>query len=383
MLNHEFNDLIVFSHFRWNFIFQRPQHILSRQSKHRRVYYFEDPLYGLTEEPKIQVKETSENVLIVTPYLPSRTDPQRTNQILTRLIDELIYDEEILDFSLWYYDPLALGFSRHLLPQNIIFDCMDELFSHNQPNSELLKELETELIYKSDLIFMNGHTLYQSKKHLHKNIHFLPSSIDLHHFSQARHRLTEPDDQVYIPHPRIGFYGVIDQRVDLELIQKIAEQRPSYQFIIVGPIINIDSKRLPLQNNIHFLGKKDYDTLPLYIAGWDCTIMPYYLNEYTQYTSPAKTLELLAAGKPIVSTPLPDIIYPYQKEKIVHTADTPENFIAKIDLAMNEKTDPSWIDRVESYLEDNNWDSIFNRMAELEASLSPKWTRDANISSSL
>lgn len=361
-------DLLVFSHLRWDFIFQRPHHILSRYGKYRRVYYFEEPVFGMTEIPRIHIKETNENVLVVVPHLPSTLVPEKLHAILSELIDELIYEEEIIDFTLWYYSPLALEFSRHLTPKTTIFDCMDEL-SSVYPNSDRFNALEKELLEKADLVFMGGFTLFESKKHLHKNMHPFPSSIDFHHFSKARQKLIEPDDQIHIPHPRIGFYGLIDQRINLELIHELAKIKPHYQFIVAGPIINIDKSKLPQRNNIHFLEKKDYHVLPLYLAGWDCAMMPYHLNESTQYASPTNTLEFLAAGRPIVSTSLKDVVHPYQKQKLVHIADTPHEFGDSIDFAMKEMKLPEWIDRVDHYLKDNNWDNTFSKMSQLELTL--------------
>lgn len=361
----ETTDLLVFSHLRWDFVFQRPQHLLSRHAKYRRVFYFEEPVFGMTELPRLHLRETSENVLVVIPYLPSNIEHSKMEAALIDLVDELIYEEELIDYSLMYYTPMALNFSRHLEPRSIIFDCMDEL-SHFKEAPKSLVELEEELLGIADLVFTGGHSLYEAKKHRHHNIHPFPSSIDFHHFSQARTRLIEPDDQVNIPHPRIGFYGVIDERFDHELLMQIADLKPDYQFIIAGPIVKIDPRILPRRNNIHYLGKKDYHALPLYLAGWDCAMMPFAHNDSTKFISPTKTPEFLAAGKPVVSTSIKDVVNPYGNHHMVHIADSPEDFIDGIDLAMEERKLPEWIDRVDHYLRDHSWDKTFQKMAELE-----------------
>lgn len=361
----ETTDLLVFSHLRWDFVFQRPQHLLTRHAKHRRVFYFEEPVLGMTEFPRLHLRETSENVLIVIPYLPSHIETSQIEAAMIDLVDELIYEEEIIDYSIMYYTPMALTFSRHLEPRAIIFDCMDE-HSHFKEPPETIRQFENELLKSADLVFTGGMSLYESKKHIHHNIHPFPSSIDFHHFSQARGRLIEPDDQINIPHPRIGFYGVIDERFNLELLMQIADLRPEYQFVIVGPVQKIDPRTLPRRNNIHYLGKKDYHALPLYLAGWDCAMMPFALNDATKYISPTKTPEFLAAGKPVVSTSIKDVINPYGHQRLVYIADTPEDFIDGIDLAMEERKLPEWLDRVDHYLKDNSWDKTFTKMAELE-----------------
>jgi UDP-galactopyranose mutase len=354
----EKTDLLVFSHFRWDFIFQRPQHLLSRQAKYRRVFYFEEPIFGMTELPRLHLRETSENVLVVVPYLPSHIEESKIQVAMADLVDELIYEEELIDYSLWYYTPKALSFSRHLEPKAIIFDYLDD------PNLSL--DLEAEMLGRADIVFAGGLSLYEAKKINHHNIHAVPNSIDYSHFSQARHKLVEPDDQVNIPHPRIGYYGIIDKRLDTELLLEIADLRPEYHFVIVGPVVKTDELNLPKRCNIHYLGKKDYHALPLYLAGWDCAMMPFALNESTKYLSPTKTPEFLAAGRPVVSTAISDVVFPYEHQKLVHIANSPENFIDAIELAMEEKKLPEWLDRVDHYLKDNSWDNTFSKIAAME-----------------
>lgn len=365
----ETTDLLVFSHLRWDFVFQRPQHLLSRHAKHRRVFYFEEPVFGMTELPRLHLRETSENVLVVIPYLPSNIEPSKMEAALTDLVDELVYEEELIDYSVWYYTPMAVPFTRHLEPRTVIFDCMDEL-SLFQGAPQSLIDMETELMGRADVVFTGGHSLYEAKKHRHHNIHPFPSSIDYNHFSQGRQKLVEPDDQINIPHPRVGFYGVIDERFNIELLMQMADLRTEMQFVVVGPVVKIDPRTLPKRPNIHYLGKKDYHALPLYLAGWDCAMMPFALNDSTKFISPTKTPEFLAAGKPVVSTSIKDVIHPYGHQKLVHIADKPEDFLDAIELAMEERKAAEWADRVDHYLRDNSWDITFEKMAALEMKVS-------------
>lgn len=359
------SDLVVFSHLRWDFVFQRPQHLLIRHAKYRRVFYVEEPIFGMTDIPRLHLRETAENVLIIIPYLPNNMPEKDQNSALIELIDELVYEEEIIDFSIMYYTPMALSFTQHLEPNKIIFDCIDE-HSHFSESTQTIEHYENELMKKADIVFAAGNSLFESKKYKHHNIHPFPSSIDYAHFAQARGKLTEPDDQINIPHPRIGFYGVIDNRLNLELLLQMADLNSDYQFIIIGPSLKIDPAMLPQRRNIHYLGKKDYLTLPLYLSSWDCAIMPFALNKATRFISPTKTLEFLAAGKPVVSTSIADVINPYAHRKLVRIADRPEDFLDEIELAMAERQLPEWLDRVDHYLKDHSWDKTFNRMAELE-----------------
>lgn len=170
-----------------------------------------------------------------------------------------------------------------------------------------------------------------------------------------------------IPHPRIGFYGVIDEKINLHLIEAMAILRPEFQFILIGPVLNIAIEQIPKASNIHYLGRKEYGDLPNYLSGWDAVMMPYLVDESTQLINPSKAIEFLAAGKPVVSTSLPDIIHPFADAKLVRIADHPEQFIQAIEQAINESAyDPEWIERVDQILEGESWDYTFEKIASLE-----------------
>lgn len=379
----ETSDLLVFSHLRWDFVFQRPQHLLSRHAKYRRVFYFEEPVYGMTDMPRLHLRETTEAVQVAVPYLPAKIKPEDVEAALRDLVDELIFEEDISMYSVWYYTPMALPFTRHLEPMNTIFDKMNEL-SLSKGAPQALIDMERELMKKADLVFTGGHSIYEASKHSHHNIHPFPSSIDYDHFSQGRQALVEPDDQVNIHHPRLGFYGVIDERFNIDLLRDMATLRPDYQFVIVGPVVNIDQETLPRAANIHYLGRKDYHALPLYLSGWDCAIMPFALNDSTRFISPTKTPEFLAAGKPVVSTSIADVINPYGTKKLVHIADTAEEFVKCCDTAMKERTEmEGWIDRVDSFLAGNSWEETFLCMTSLEKEIPKKRTDSHRIQRSM
>jgi glycosyltransferase involved in cell wall biosynthesis len=369
MENHcETSDLIVFSHLRWDFVFQRPQHLMSRFAVFRRVYFFEEPIYGMTETPRIHIRETKEDVQVVVPYLPEGTSPQAKEIILSRLVNELLEEEDLQHYNIWYYTPMALPFTRHLNPQSVLYDCMDEL-SKFKGAPENLINLEKELLEKADLVFTGGHSLFESKKHLHHNIHPFPSSIDFEHFSLARKNMEEPQDQAAIPHPRLGFFGVIDERMDLKLLEGMATARPEWSFVILGPVVKIDPATLPKNSNIYYLGRKEYEELPLYLAGWDCALIPFALNESTQFISPTKTPEYLAAGKPVISTPIKDVVNPYGYQTLVSIADSPEGFVAYAEMILQNSRKKEWLHKVDQFLSSMSWDQTWARMAELERRL--------------
>jgi UDP-galactopyranose mutase len=241
---------------------------------------------------------------------------------------------------------------------------MDELsaFKFAPP---ALKLLERELLNKADIVFTGGHSLYAAKKHQHHNIHAFPSSIDKKHFVKARHVKKDPADQTKIPHPRFGFYGVIDERFDIDLISAVANKRPDWQFVLIGPIVKIDPQTLPRNKNIHYLGSKSYNDLPLYLGGWDVAMVSFALNESTTFISPTKTPEYLAGGKPVISTRIRDVVETYGKTGLVHIVDNADEFI-KVGAAELSKTSrKQWLQRVDDFLISDSWDLTVRRMREL------------------
>lgn len=362
-------DLFVFSHLRWDFVFQRPQHLLSRYVENRRVYYFEEPVFGYSQTPQAIIRKTEEGVKVVVPYLPDGLTPEKQNETLRKLLDDVMLEEKIRDYAIWYYTPMALPFSRHLKPVSVIYDCMDELSAFKFAPPQLLK-LEDELMKRANLVFTGGFSLFEAKRHRHNNIHPFPSSIDYAHFARGREKCEEPKDQASIPHPRLGFFGVIDERMNLELLEGMAKLRPDWHFVMIGPVVKIDPATLPKLPNIHYLGKKDYKELPAYLAGWDCAMMPFALNESTRFISPTKTPEYLAAGKPVVSTSIRDVVRPYSQEKLVHIADTAEDFVVACEKAMHEaQHDAEWRVRVDEFLATNSWDITWKSMVSLERAI--------------
>ena len=259
---------------------------------------------------------------------------------------------------------MALSISNHLVPDLVVYDCMDELSNFKFAPPEL-KNKEDELFAKADIVFTGGHNLYQAKKNCHHNIYPFPSSIDKEHFFKARKKTEDPEDQSAIAHPRLGFYGVVDERFDIELLREVATRKADWQFIIIGPIVKIDPGTLPMMNNIHYLGSKTYSQLPDYMASWDIALIPFLLNDSTLYISPTKTPEYLAAGKPVISSSIKDVVTPYGINGLVHIADDADTFIQKAQMELHNKNTRQWLKKVDDFLADISWDRTWGRMASL------------------
>ena len=355
------NDLICFSHLRWNFVYQRPQHIMSRFGKYGRVFFVEEPVYGSSTPHYTIEQQANTQVWVVTPHLPENIDIIEAQK---GLLKKLMKAMQIRQYFTWYYSPMALSFSDELRPALVIYDCMDELSAFRFAPAAL-KQYEAMLFDKADIVFTGGHHLYEAKQYLHHSIYPFPSSIDKDHFLQARLGLPEPEDQREIPRVRIGFYGVVDERFNVTLLKGLATLHPDWHFVIVGPVVKIDPQSLPVLPNTHFLGGKTYNELPIYLSGWDVAMMPFALNESTKYISPTKTPEYLAGGKPVVSTSIRDVVVPYGKQGLVQIADTVKGFSNAIHLALEQKNNPSWLAKVDAFLAGNSWDKTFQRMAGL------------------
>lgn len=361
-----FPDIVCFCHLRWDFVYQRPQHLLSRFAQQGRVFIIEEPFfdaapggchYEVTKDPVL-------DLWIVQPHVEPQLPDDQYMATFQFLLNNLMESHYITQYIAWYYSPMAFSFSAHLRPLVTVYDCMDELsaFLH-APAS--LKEQEKRLLQRADIVFTGGQSLYEAKKHLHANIHPFPSSIDKDHFSIARTLIEEPEDQAVIPHPRIGFYGVIDERLHISLLGKLAQRRPAWQFIIVGPVVKIDPASLPRYNNLHYLGGKSYTELPAYLAGWDIAMLPFMHNEATRFISPTKTPEYLAGGKPVISTSVKDVVDTYEALGLVKIADTADTFIAAADSILADTDRSAWLAQTDAFLATISWDKTWENMNDL------------------
>jgi len=334
MHQHQY-DLICFSHLRWDFVYQRPQHLMARAARERRVIFFEEPVQEGSAAPQITLRQTIEAVTIATPVFPAAASPDQVRAELPDLVSRLLRHLALDPYVAWLYTPMALPLIQGLSPRLVVYDCMDELSLFKNAPAEMT-EREKALLGRADVVFTGGQSLYLTKRHLHHNIHPFPSAVDFDHFAKARGRRADPPDQAGIPAPRAGFFGVVDERLDIELVSGLAELRPDLHLVMVGPVVKIDPAILPRRPNIHWLGQKRYAELPAYLSGWDVALLPFARNDATRFISPTKTPEYLAAGKPVVATTIRDVVEPYGSQGLVRIADTPEQFAQAIDAVLTE-----------------------------------------------
>ncbi len=360
--SHVQTDLICFSHLRWDFVFQRPQHLLTRAARTMRVVFWEEPIYTGDPTPGLEQRRSPEGILVIQPRLPWGVDEAVGLEMQRTLLDKMIGDLRVRRPILWYYAPQALAFSGHVGGHPTIYDCMDELslFKDADP---ALPAYERDLMRRAAVVFTGGHSLYEAKRALHSAVHAFPSGVDTKHFLPARGTLRDPADQAAIPHPRMGFFGVIDERLDRALLARLAALRPGTQFVMIGPLAKISDDELPQAPNIHYFGPKSYDELPAYIAHWDVALMPFAISEATRFISPTKMPEYLAAGRPVVSTAVPDVSRQYGQTAFVQIASTAEAFAAATDRAL--ALPPSWVAEADAMLAEMSWDRIWSRMLAL------------------
>ena len=327
----------MFSHLRWDFVYQRPQHLLSRLAKNRPVLVIEEPIRDEHGPPRWERSEPAENVTVLRPHTPAGRWGFNDEQApyLEPLVDALADEEDLRGATVWLYTPMALDLARRLEPASLVYDRMDALAQFAHAPQEMTRN-EGRLLEEADVVFTGGPSLYRGVEGRNPNLHCFPSSVDAAHFGSAKGvddgTLVEPADQADLPHPRLGYFGVVDERMDLPAVRALAEAHPAWQIVMVGPVVKIDPASLPQAPNLHWLGQKPYEELPAYLGGWDVALLPFARNESTEFISPTKTLEYFAAEVPTVSTPITDVAEPYGE--IVYLGDTPEAFVAACEAAL-------------------------------------------------
>ena len=324
--------IIVFSHLRWNFVFQRPQQLLTRLAKQRRVIFVEETLTSAAGAER-NVHEPYPNVLVWQPETSRPAEAPFADEQLPRLrkqLAELLKSERIERAIAWFYTPMAIPLLDVVPARAVVYDCMDELSAFLNPPPQLL-DREAELLRRADVVFTGGRSIYRHKRDRHRNAMCFPSSVDSQHFAKSKD-LNDHDAQRHIDRPRMGFFGVVDERMDLALLDSMASAHPQWQIVIVGPVVKIDPNSLPRRPNIHYFGQQDYKDLPQFLSGWDVCLLPFALNKATRFISPTKTLEYMAAEKPIVSTPITDVAEPYGD--LVYIGRTADEFINACERAL-------------------------------------------------
>ena len=372
------SPLICFSHLRWDFVEQRPQHLMRRFGEQWQVFFFEEFIPTDHHLPYLEFHSFDDTkVTAVRPRVPRDWQGERLQQALARLLNELLRLHNAGKPILWFYTPMMFPLAAHVDAAAVVYDCMDELsnFRFAPPD---LRHNEGRLLKRADVVFTGGHSIYEAKRDQHHNIHPFPSSVDVAHFAAARHFCPPPPDQAGIAGPVFGYYGVIDERIDLGLIAKIAATRPDWSLVMVGPVVKIDPAELPQARNIHYLGRKEYAELPAYLSGWQAALMPFAINEATRFISPTKTPEYLAAARPVVSTPVFDVVRHYGNTKGVLIADGASEFVSACERALVLSSNPgAWLPDVDTVLAQSSWDETFRKMASLVEAAVQKKTLEA------
>ncbi|MDQ3881074.1 MAG: glycosyltransferase, partial [Chloroflexota bacterium] len=358
-------DLVCFSQLRWDFVYQRPHHLLSRAARTRRVFYVEEPRPTARREAYMATRRTPEGVVVAMPHLP-RITLDSAPPAVARLVGEMLVEHGIRRPVVWYSTPMAEPVGRDIDAACRVYDCMDELAAFKMA-SRRIREREARLLASVDLVFTGGRSIYEAKAALHPRVHAFPSAVDLDHFAGGRTPGPEPYDLAEIPRPRLCYVGVVDERLDMDLLSGVAAARAAWGVVVVGPVAKIPYRSLAQAPNIHYLGKKPYGSLPEYLGHSDVAIMPFALTAATRYISPTKTPEYLAAGLPVVSTSVPDVLRTYGEPGLVAIADGVDRFVAACDDALGEDAGRAAHRRraADEVLATMSWDATWERMDRL------------------
>lgn len=366
------STILVFSHLRWNFVYQRPQHLLSRLGQEYRIIFVEEPMTGSPTNFLEHISACA-GVEVLRPHTTGATAgfDDANAALLHEMVSTYLRQNGIDDYAIWLYTPMAMPVAEQLAPCAMIYDCMDELSAFKNASPQLIRR-ENELFDVADIVFTGGPSLYASKKARHHNVYCFPSSVDAAHFAPPKADISDHEAQKEIPFPRVGYYGVIDERIDVELIGALADARPDWQIIMVGPVVKIDPETLPRHSNIHWLGQRSYEDLPKLIRTWDVCMMPFALNESTRFISPTKTLEYMAAERPAVSTPIKDVVDPYKH--VVRIAYSHEEFIAACAaiMAESETERAARVRAMRGIIAQTSWDKTAYTMGKLIAQIRQK-----------
>jgi glycosyltransferase involved in cell wall biosynthesis len=363
--------IVVQSHLRWDFVWQRPQQLLSRFSERHRVLFIEEPLFiDDVRTARLELSLPLPQVHRAVPVLPAALRDRYDESIAT--VRELVRGQMAPGGALHglFDRPIQLFYTPMPAPamigafdeRAIVYDCMDELSQFRFAPTALV-DRERLLLASADIVFTGGYRLWQSKQRLHDDVHFVGCGVDVEHFSRARCLdLAVPESIASLRRPVMGYYGVIDERIDYGLLNRLAAAFPEVALVMVGPVVKVDPRELPRTHNIHWLGQRSYDELPAHVKGFDVCLMPFALNEATEYINPTKTLEYMAAGKPIVSTAISDVKHHFAP--VVEIGDSAEAFIAAVGRAL-EAPDAERIAEGLDLARRNTWDSVVSRMARL------------------
>jgi len=379
--------LIVFSHLRWEFVFQRPQHLLSRLARDYHIVFVEEPVHG-SGPAYLERTTPADGIEVLRAHTPVEHWGFHDDQLsaLQPMISGYLAENLIDDYLVWFYTPMALPLLGELTPRAIVYDCMDELAAFKGAPRQM-RQRESVLLKTADLVVTGGPRLYEAKRDANPNVLCVPSAVDAAHYAAARATADAGAMakaaalQGAIAPPRLGFFGVIDERLDLDLVARLADADPSWHVVMVGPVAKIAPETLPRRTNLHWLGQQPYALLPQLVAGWDVCLMPFAINESTEFISPTKTLEYMAAGKPIVSTPIHDVRVMFGD--LVAIAGEPEAYVAACRAALAESAAARAAreERMLARVREHSWDAAAAKIGNaLAAALAAAHARTARSS---
>ena len=367
-------DIVCLSHLRWDFVYQRPQHLMARFASRHRVFFVEEPIPSRGRDTLgITSRRCGAEVLV--PQLQHYDCERDVDEAQQALVREHLALRGVVNPMLWYTTPMALGFTRAINPAAVVYDCMDELsaFLGAPPR---LTERELELFARADLVFTGGRSLYQAKRRHHREVHAFPSSVDAEHFSRARaRRASRPPD---VDSLQVGFMGVVDERFDVALLDAVADARPNWRVTIVGPVVKIDPVTLPRRPNVTYVDLCPYDDLPRHLEEFDVAMIPFVRGPVTRFLSPTKLLEYFASGLPVVSTSVPDVVEPFAREGHVFIADDSDAFVAAIEAAA-ARDRSALLCRYDDLIAHTSWDRTWTSMAALIEKVLLEGARHASV----
>lgn len=354
-------DVLCVSSLPWGPEYPRAQQLLARCAHKRRVFVVE-AARATDGPPRLEFHAGDRGIEVATPYLPRGLTEDDRESLLRGLLDDMVRARGLGAYVLWHDSPLTLGACRYLKPLAVVYDCAAGAWSHDTAGPALL-ELDDELVRRADLVFVGDPSAYAARRDSRPTMHVFPGSVDVEHFAQARGPVAVPADLAEIPRPRLGCFGALDAHLDLDLLADIADLRRDFHLVLLGRTFGLDPSRLPQRPNIHYLDERPYAQLPAYLAGWDVALLPYAAATRRAY--PARALEYLAAGKPVVATPLRDVIHPYGVQGLVAIADLPEDFVVAVECELRRDDRRRWQQRVDAFIRENSWDRTWQEMEAL------------------
>lgn len=362
--------IVVFSHLRWGFVWQRPQQLLSRFAKEHPILFVEEPLFDLAPgaPPRLELHRVMPNVTVACPHGPPSWagSPRLCAELRAfarQALEEIDQDGAFTSPLLWYYSPMAAAWSLEgFARRGIVYDCMDELSQFSGAPSRL-RHHESRLLRHADVVFTGGPELWSRKRAQHDDVHCFGCGVEYEHFAQALDPGTViPPDIDFMGRPVIGWFGVVDERFDYALIEAMARLRPTWSFAMVGPIVKVDPNLLPHAPNLFWLGARDYSVLPNYCRAFDVCFMCFARNAATEFINPTKALEYLATGRPTIATPVKDVVRQYAD--LIDIDDTPEGLVAAVERAL-AAPDEERIRRGLERARSASWEATVARMQEL------------------